>query len=55
MGLDFGPNLIKMLDDGAIDGAPQISMLICDKARFVSDSIINVLHSAAKQQNGGLS
>lgn len=44
--LDFCPNLLKMLNDGTFNGTSQISVLIRDKASFVSDSIIDVLRPA---------
>lgn len=54
VGLYFCPNPVKMLNDGAIYSASQISMLVRNNSRLVSDSVINVLHSAIKYTRWGM-
>lgn len=49
MSLDLCPNLVKMLNDGAVDSTSQIGMFVRNNSRFVSDSIIDILRSAVKQ------
>lgn len=43
MGFDLGPELLKMLNDGAIDGTTKIGMLVRDDASLVSDATVDVL------------
>ena len=43
MRLDLGPKLLEVLDDGAIDRATEIGVLICDYPSFVANVVVDVL------------
>ena len=43
MSLDFCTKLLEMLDDGAIDRATKVGMLICDYPSFVANVVVDVL------------
>ena len=43
MRLDYGPKLPKALDDGAIDRATEVGMLVCNCPSFVANVVVDVL------------
>lgn len=43
MCFDLNPQFLQMLYDGAVDGATEVSMLICYSASLVTDLIVDVL------------
>lgn len=50
MGLDFSSEFLKMLYDGAINGASKIGVLVCDDASFVSDCVVDILETALAEE-----
>jgi hypothetical protein len=43
MRFDFRSDLLEVLYNGALDGSTQISMLVGDDARLVSNAVVDVL------------
>jgi len=43
MRLDFCAKLLEVLDDGAIDRATEVGVLICDHPSFVANVVVDVL------------
>ena len=47
MRLDFSTKLLKVLDNGAIDRATEVGVLICDYPSFVANVIVDVLKKSS--------
>ena len=50
MGLDLQPQLLQMLDDRAIDRAPQVGVMIRHDTGLVADAIVYVLHASFTEE-----
>lgn len=51
MGLDLRSELLEVLDDRAIDGTPEISVLISNDSSLVADAIVDVLKRRVRPYN----
>ena len=41
--LDLSAEFLEVLNDGRVDGAAEVGVLVCNATRFVSDVVVYVL------------
>lgn len=54
MSLDLSAELVKMLDDRAIDSLCEVGVVVCDRSRSVADLKEDVLETAVAHELGAL-
>jgi len=43
MRFDLGAQLLEMLDDGTVDGAPKVGVLVSYDTSLVTDAVVDIL------------
>jgi hypothetical protein len=53
--LDLGAELLKVLDDGALDGLCEVGVVVGDDAGLVADAVVDVLDAVLAEELVALS